>query len=95
MYIPTLYRNVSYRAGKKMFISREAVQFSYNLVMLCIFYVQKDKISLQIPKFPLKLQHFPQISLPYYLLFCLAMVSFHGVYILLFSFFFFPSMHVV
>ena len=38
-----------------------------NFHIICyVFSVQKDKISLQIPKLSSKYQHFPQISLPYY-----------------------------
>ena len=54
---PTIYPGL-----KKMFISREAVQFFPQFVEC--FYVQKDKISHQIPKFPTKHQHFPGRSFP-------------------------------
>ena len=55
----------TYSQGWKTYISHKSGQFSHNL--LCIFYVQKDKIFLQIQKFSSKHQHFPIISLSYYL----------------------------
>ena len=55
----------SIRAGKKCLICWETkfkqAIISHILGLLCVFYVQKGKISLQYPS---KYQHFPAVSFP-------------------------------